>query len=214
MRPLSDHLPKPLLEVRGRALIEHVIDRLRNAGIRDLVINHAWLGAHIVEHLGDGARLGVRIAYSPEPPDALETGGGILNALPLLGDDPFIVCNADVWCDFDFRRLHLSGTDLCHLVLVPNPPQHPRGDFHLDGGRVLANGEPRLTFAGIGLYRSELFHDRSPGRFPLPPLLTAAMAQGRVSGQSHLGDWDDVGTPERLDALRRRLDTADPAPTG
>jgi MurNAc alpha-1-phosphate uridylyltransferase len=208
MRPLSDHTPKPLLPLRGRPLVEHVIARLRNAGIRDLVVNHAWLGERIVQALGDGRRLGVRVRYSAEPPGALDTGGGIRRALPLLGDAPFAVCNADVWCDFDFRRLRLAPEDLCHLVLVPNPPHHPDGDFHLHHDRVQARGDPLLTFSGIGLYRPSLFLRRAPGRFPLAPLLREAMALGRVSGQCHRGCWNDVGTPARLAELEARGDAS------
>jgi MurNAc alpha-1-phosphate uridylyltransferase len=201
MRPLTDRTPKPLLRVAGRALIEHVILRLHRAGIRDLVINHAWLGEQIVDALGDGQRLGVRIRYSPEPAGALDTGGGIHQALPLLGPGPFVVCNADVWCDYDFARLRLDPGSLCHLVLVANPPHHPRGDFRLEDGRVAGGGSPRLTFSGIGMYRPELFSARQPGRYPLAPLLREAMARGGVTGELHPGCWSDVGTPERLAAI-------------
>ena len=201
MGALTAHTPKPLLEVRGRSLIEHVIARLAAAGIDELVINHAWLGEQILERLGDGHAHGVRIRYSAEPVGALDTGGGIRRALPLLGAEPFVVCNADVWCDYDLSRLTLAAPDLCHLVLVANPTQHPRGDFHLRDGRVAADGEPRLTFSGIGVYRPQLFLRRPEGRFPLAPLLREAMAENAVSGEFHDGCWSDVGTPRRLAAL-------------
>ena len=205
MRPLTDHTPKPLLEVGGRALIVHVINALRAAGISQLVINHAWHGEQLVAALGDGSAHGVDISWSPEPNGALDTGGGIRNALPLLGDDPFIVCNGDVWSDFDFARLRREPAGLAHLVLVDNPAQHPRGDFVLDGGTVHNREGARLTFAGIGVYRPALFEEPHPRRFPLAPLLREAMARGLVSGEHHRGRWCDAGTPERLQALRASL---------
>ncbi len=211
MRPLTDACPKPLLEVAGRALIEHQLARLREAGFTELVINTGHLGAMLPARLGDGARLGVTIAWSSEPPEALETGGGIHRALPLLGDAPFVLVNGDVWTDVDFARLHgvLADGDLAHLVLVDNPPQHPRGDFALDGaGRVAEGGASRLTYSGIAVLSPALFANCAPGRFPLAPLLRRAMAAARVSGEHHRGEWRDIGTPERLReldaALRRR----------
>jgi len=204
MRPLTDHTPKPLLEAGGRPLIGHHLAALARAGVREVVVNHAHLGAQIESALGDGGAYGLRIRYSPEEV-ALETGGGIFRALPLLGPDPFIVVNGDVWTDFDLARLRLAGTDLAHLVLVHNPPHHAAGDFVLDGDRVRDGGGPRLTFSGIGVYRPALFDGCAPGRFPVAPLLRAAMAAGRVSGEHHRGRWVDVGTPERLAALDREL---------
>lgn len=204
MRPLTDHTPKPLLEVGGKALIVHQIERLAGAGIRDIVINHAHLGAHIEAALGDGSTFGVRIRYSPEP-HGLETGGGIFKALPLLGPEPFLVVNGDVWSDVDLGRLRLAEGDLAHLVLADNPPHHPEGDFVLRGTRVLADGAPRLTFTGLGLYHPALFAGCTPGVFPLAPLLRQAMAAGRVSGEHHRGLWFDIGTPERLADLDQRL---------
>lgn len=200
MRPLTDHTPKPLLEAGGKPLIQHHIERLAAAGIHDLVINHAHLGEQIEARLGDGRIFGVRIRYSPEE-TALETGGGIHRALPLLGDAPFLVINGDIWCDLDPGALHLDDWDLAHLVLVANPSHHPRGDFALSAGRVQTDGPERLTFSGIGVYRPELFTDCHPGAFPLAPLLRAAMRDGRVGGQFHGGQWLDIGTPERLRAL-------------
>lgn len=204
MRPLTDRVPKPLLEAGGQPLIGHHLAALARAGVRDVVINHAHLGAKIEAALGDGAAYRLRIRYSPEEA-ALETGGGIFRALPLLGPAPFIVVNGDVWTDFDPARLHLAESDLAHLVLVDNPTHHPAGDFVLEGDRVRDAGGPRLTFGGLGVYRPTLFDGCAPGRFPLAPLLRSAMATGRVGGEHHRGLWVDVGTPERLAALDRAL---------
>ena len=209
MRPLTDHLPKPLLKVGGKALIEHRIESLAAAGFRDLVINHAHLGAQIEAYLGSGERYGVRITWSREPDGALETGGGIFQALPMLEGEAFLVVNADVWTDYPFARLakpvSITSSSLAHLVLVDNPPEHPQGDFVLRDARVLAEGTPRLTFSGIGVYHRDLFRDCRPGRFPLAPLLRTAMEQGRVSGEHYTGAWRDIGTPERLNELDRML---------
>ena len=207
MRPLTDRTPKPLLPVAGRPLIVWHLERLARAGITDIVINHAHLPDQIEALLDDGSAWGVRIAYSPEPPGALETAGGIANALPLLGQAPFLVVNGDIYCEFDFARLPpLADSDLAHLVLVANPPQHPAGDFALAGGRVLADGPARLTFAGIGLYRPELFAGLPAGQLAkLAPLLRQAMAEGKVGGETYAGPWEDVGTPERLTELDARL---------
>ncbi len=205
MRPLSDSVPKPLLEAGGKPLIAHLIERLARAGIRDLVINHSHLGEQVERYLGDGRRYGVRIAYSHEAGGGLETGGGIFKALPLINTDPFLVVNGDIWTDYPFERLPARIAGSAHLVLVDNPPQHPRGDFALRDGRVHAEGEPRLTFSGIGLYARALFAQCQPGKFPLAPLLRAAMAQGQVSGERYAGDWRDIGTPQRLEELDREL---------
>jgi len=208
MRPLTDHTPKPLLLARGKPLIEHQIERLASAGFRDLVINHAHLGNQIESTLGNGAHLGVHIRYSAEGEGrALETGGGIFKALPLLGPDPFLVVNGDIWSDLVLNTLSLAANDLAHLVLVANPSHHQGGDFALAGGRVRADGAPRFTFGGIGLYRPELFSGCEGGAFPLAPLLRTAMAADRISGQLHSGHWYDIGTPERLAALDRWLTT-------
>jgi MurNAc alpha-1-phosphate uridylyltransferase len=204
MRPLTDHTPKPLLPAGGKPLIVHHIERLAAAGLTDLVINHAHLGAQIEAALGDGGQYGVRIRYSPED-KALETGGGIFRALARLGPDPFLVINGDVWTDIDLASLGLAPGDLAHLVLVDNPAHHPTGDFALANGRVFAMGEPRLTFSGVGIYRPELFEDCTPGAFPLAPLLRSAMARGLVSGNHHQGIWIDIGTPQRLADLDRML---------
>jgi len=205
MRPLTDHTPKPLLRVAGYALIEHHIEALARAGIRELVVNHAHLGAQLIAALGDGSDYGVHIAYSAEPPGALETGGGILNALPLLGDASFVVINSDIWTDFDFASLPRQPEGLAHLVLVDNPAHHPQGDFALEDGRVRDAGPVRLTFSGIGVYRPALFAESPVGPFPLAPLLRRAIAAGQVSGERYAGAWFDIGTPERLADVNRRV---------
>jgi MurNAc alpha-1-phosphate uridylyltransferase len=212
MRPLTDRTPKPLLPVAGKPLIVWHLERLAKAGIRDIVINHAHLGDQIEALLDDGGAWGVSIHYSEEPPGALETAGGIANALPLLGAEPFLVVNGDIWCDWDPRCAGhpLAADDLAHLVLTANPAHHPAGDFALANGRVGIDGPTKLTFTGIGVYRPALFAGLARGRqAKLAPLLRAAMVAGNVSGELHAGRWVDVGTPERLvvlDAdLRARL---------
>jgi len=205
MRPLTDHTPKALLKAGGRALIDYRIESLAAAGFRDLVINHAHLGAQIEAHLGNGERYGVRITWSREPDAALETGGGIFQALARLDDENFLVVNADIWTDYPFARLAAPIAGLAHLVLVDNPPQHPQGDFVLRDSRVQAEGTPRLTFSGIGVYHRDLFRGCRPGRFPLAPLLRHAMESGQVSGEHYTGAWRDIGTPERLAELDRAL---------
>lgn len=205
MRSLTDALPKPLLPVGGAPLIEHQIRRLVAAGCRDIVINTAYLGDLIEAHLGDGARLGARLRYSRETAGALETGGGIRQALPLLDGAPFLVVNADVWSDVDYTQLALPAGMCGHLVLVPNPAHHAAGDFALNAGLLRTPAtDPTaatFTFAGIAIYRPSFFADLAPGRFPLAPLLRAAAAAGRLSGELHLGVWIDVGTPARLAAV-------------
>ena len=211
MRPLTDEVPKPLIPAGGKPLITHLIGALVDAGYRDLVINHSYLGAAIERALGDGARFGARIAYSPEPDGALETGGGIHRALPLLGE-AFLVVNGDVWTDYPFARLARPPRGLAHLVLVDNPPHHLAGDFVLRDENVEENGGARLTFAGIGVYRAALFANREAGRFPLAPLLRDAIASHQVTGEHYRGRWLDVGTPERLRTLDRILADAPGAP--
>jgi MurNAc alpha-1-phosphate uridylyltransferase len=198
MRPLTDRVPKPLLPVAGRPLVVHHLERLAAAGFREVIINHAHLGDLIEQALGDGARLGVSIRYSPERPAALGTGGGIRNALPLIGSDPFLVVNGDVWTDLPLAPLRHPPRGLAHVVLVPNPPHHPRGDFHLEGGQVTEGAGERLTFSGIGVYRPGLFADHAPGVFALGPLIREAAGLGQVTGERHDGVWFDVGTPGRL----------------
>ncbi len=211
MRPLTDETPKPLLRAGGKPLIVWHIEALVRAGIRDIVINHAHLGHRLEAFLGDGARFGAAIRYSPEG-EALETAGGIANALPLLGEEPFAVINGDIACDFDCARLIRAASTLrdqgalAHLVLVPNPPHHPQGDFALHDGRVAERGEPMFTFSGIGLYAPALFAGIARGaKAKLAPLLRAAMPGGKVSGELHAGRWMDVGTPARLAELDRLL---------
>lgn len=206
MRPLTDHTPKPLLPVAGRPLIAHHLEALRAAGIGEIVINTGHLGDQLPAALGDGREWGVRIAWSPEPPEALETGGGIFQALPLLGSEPFLVVNGDVWTDYPFARLPVVPAGLAHLVLVSNPPHHLDGDFALAAdGTVGERGGPRLTFSGISVLRPELFAGCASGRFPLGPLLRRAMAVGQVSGERYAGGWRDIGTPQRLAELDREL---------
>lgn len=209
MRPLTDTTPKPLLEAGGKPLIVHQITALVAAGYSDIVINHAHLGERLVAALGNGARFGAHIVYSAEPPGALETGGGIFQALDRLGGPAFVVVNGDIWTDYPYARLLREPAGLAHLVLVDNPPHHPAGDFVLRDGLVgegVGEGEtPRLTFSGIGVYRPGLFAGCRPGAFPLAPLLRAAMAQGLVSGEHYTGRWVDVGTPARLAELDRQL---------
>ena len=208
MRPLTDTRPKPLLEVGGQPLIAWHLQALARAGVREVVINVAWLGDLIRQALGDGSEFGVNIQYSPEPWPALETGGGIFQALPLLGPEPFLVVNGDTWTDIDLARLQLGPGADAHLVLVPNPPQHPRGDFVLQGGRIIDGEGPRLTYSGIGVYSPTLFDGCQPGRFALLPLLQKAIRAGRLAGHMHTGQWHDIGTPERLAALDARLSAA------
>ncbi len=203
MRPLTDATPKSLLPAGGKPVIVWLLERLAAAGFRDLVLNHAELGWMIEAALGDGARFGVRIQYSPEA-EALETAGGIANALPLLGDAPFLAVNADLHTDFPFERLRtaLAGEVLAHLVLVDNPPHHPGGDFALADGSIANAGAPMLTFSGIGVYRPALFAAVARGtRARLAPLLREAAARGRVTGERFPGRWLDIGTPDRLAAL-------------
>ena len=214
MLPLTATTPKPLLKAGAHSLIEWQILKLAKAGFRDLVINIHHLGEQIPAALGDGSRFGVSIQYSVET-ELLETAGGIIKALPLLGDDAFVVVNSDIWTDYDFVRLHNAATPgvLAHLVLVPNAPHHPAGDFHLHAsGRVSDNCQPKVTFSGISVLHPQLFAGQSVQRMPLSPLLREAMATQQVSGEYFTGEWQDIGSPERLKALECRLSNTDPAP--
>jgi MurNAc alpha-1-phosphate uridylyltransferase len=205
LRPITDTLPKPLVAVAGKPLIVYHLEALAKAGVRDVVINLSWLGEKIRAALGDGSRYGVRIAYSEEGPVPLETGGGIHRALPLLGPDPFLVVNADVWTDIDFSRvLRLEGGAEARLLLAPNPPHHPRGDFALEGDFVVEREADRFTYTGIGMYRPEFFAGCAPGKFPLLPLLKRAIAVRRLRGDLYRGEWLDIGSPERLAWLDAR----------
>ncbi|HEU4709796.1 MAG TPA: nucleotidyltransferase family protein [Methylophilaceae bacterium] len=207
MRPLTDHTPKPLLSVGGKPLIVWHIENLAKAGFRDIVINHAHLGNQIEAALGDGSEWNVSIRYSPEG-TALETAGGIAKALPLLGDEPFLVVNGDVFIDMDFAPLAhaLPEGKLARLVMVDNPPQHPQGDFVFHNGKLDLEGEPKRTFSGVAVYHPALFADIPRGQVAkLAPLLQQAIAQGLASAEHYHGVWHDVGTPERLYELDRQL---------
>jgi MurNAc alpha-1-phosphate uridylyltransferase len=201
LRPLTDHTPKPLLLVRGKALIVWHLEALGRAGVREVVINLSWLGASIRQGLGSGKQFGLQIQYSEEPEGALEVGGGIYRALPLLGSAPFLVINGDTYTDLDFAKLVIPPAALAHLVMVANPEHHPGGDFTLCGHEVSAGNGPRLTYSGIGVFRPELFANCAAGRFPLLPLLQGAIAARRLSGERYDGHWTDVGSVQRLTAL-------------
>ena len=205
LRPITDSLPKPLVEVAGKPLIVYHLEALARAGVTDVVVNLSWLGEKIRTALEDGSRYGVRIAYSEEGPVPLETGGGIHRALPLLGPEPFLVVNSDVWTDLDFSQLPAleEASDAC-LVLAPNPPHHARGDFGLEGDFVVARDADRFTYTGIGVYRPELFAGCTAGKFPLLPLLQRAIAARRLRGEVYRGEWLDIGSPDRLAWLDAR----------
>lgn len=219
MRPLTDSTPKPLLEAGGKPLIAWHLEKLAACGIRKVVINTSWLAQQFPLRLGNGDRWGLRIAYSHEGPTPLETGGGMLHALPLLGDDaPFLLVNGDIWTDYDFARLPKAPRGLAHLVMVDRPGYATHGDFALgDDGLVASDGESHLTYAGIGVYRPQLLCDwqkvgdtavipeSAPPRFTLAPILRARMADGLITGEHHRGRWTDVGTPERLAQLETSL---------
>ncbi len=201
MRPLTDKLPKPLLSVQGRSLLEYHLIALAKAGVEQVVINHAWLGGKIEAAIGDGKQYGLRVYYSAEPSGGLETGGGILKALPLLGDVPFIVVNGDVWCDYPFSRLPKQLTGLVHLVMVNNPSHNVEGDFFLNDGQIVQQGDMTLTYSGIAVFHPHFFVNCEPGKFPLAPLFRRCIASGEMSGEYYEGEWCDVGTPERLKKL-------------
>ncbi|HEN8712031.1 MULTISPECIES: N-acetylmuramate alpha-1-phosphate uridylyltransferase MurU [Pseudomonas] len=206
MRPLTLHTPKPLLSVAGQPLIEYHLRALAAAGFTEVVINHAWLGQQIEDHLGDGSRFGLSIRYSPEG-EPLETGGGIFQALPLLGDAPFLLVNGDVWTDYPFACLRAPLQGLAHLVLVDNPGHHGRGDFRLQGGQVVDGDDApgTLTFSGLSVLHPDLFAGCQAGAFKLAPLLRQAMSAGKVTGEHYRGAWVDVGTQERLAEAERLI---------
>ncbi|HWU78191.1 MAG TPA: nucleotidyltransferase family protein [Rhodanobacter sp.] len=225
MRPLTDHTPKPLLPVGGKPLIEWHLEKLASAGVHYVVINTSHLAEQFPASLGDGSRWGLRIRYAYEGPDPLETGGGMLNALPLLGAEPFIAISGDVWCDADLDCLPMVPAGLAHLLMVDNPPHHAEGDFALDEHGVLhASGEPKLTFSGIGVFRPEFLHDwqtmvearsaasTAPASFKLRPILNHAISRHAVTGTRHDGLWTDVGTPARLADIDACLRIADHHP--
>ena len=219
MRPLTDKMPKSMLEVSGKPLIQYHVENLVQAGIVDIVINHALFGEQIEAHLKDGKSLGASINYSAEGDKPLEIAGGIVKALPLLGDKPFVTVNADIWTDFPFQSLRREGdgesddsvnhqvndqaNNLAHIILVNNPEHNPDGDFALSDGKVLNQGEPMLTFSGISVFSFEFFKGCSSGSAPLAPMLRQASSQGRVTGSHYQGRWQDIGTPERLSNLRQ-----------
>ena len=204
MRPLTDNLPKPLLKVAGKMLIEYHLEKLKAAQVTEVVINHAWLGEKIEQALGNGSRYGLTIRYSPEV-EALETAGGIINALPLLIDErnnEFIVINGDIFCDYELSNLPSSLSGLAHLLLVENPEHHLQGDFALtNSGLLEQTGENKQTFSGIGVYHADLFKDYPKGKLALAPILRKAMDQQQVTGEFYQGIWHDIGTPERLSEL-------------
>lgn len=206
MRPLTDSTPKPLLQAGGEPLIVHTMHRLAAAGITELVINVSHLGDQIETFLGDGSRWGVNIEYSREPV-ALETAGGIVNALPMLGKEPFLLVNGDIWTDFDFSPLTNKSLaeSLGHLVMVNNPAHHAEGDFFLDKGKLSADKGERLTYSGIGLFSPVLFADLAAGKRPLGPVLRQAISDSQLTGEKYSGEWVDVGTPQRLRQLDKRL---------
>lgn len=203
LRPITDTVPKPLVEVQGTSLLERHLHRVARAGLRRVVINLGWHGEKIAERIGSGNEFDVDVVYSPEYDEILETGGGVRRALPMLGEDPFWVLNGDILTDFELRDIELDDETLGHLILVPTPDYRPSGDFNLVDGRVQRGDSPTLTFAGLAVYRSEFVAHRPVERFSLAPLLFEAADAGRLTGEIHSGIWADVGTPERLDALNR-----------
>jgi N-acetyl-alpha-D-muramate 1-phosphate uridylyltransferase len=205
MRPLTDHTPKPLLEAGGKSLIEHHLLNLKRAGIREIIINLAWLGQRVRDRLGDGKSYGLNIQYSDESGSALETAGGIIHALPLLGKEAFLVINGDIWTDYSLMDLAIGNDALAHLVMIDNPPHHPQGDFALHGNRLQLQGGPKLTYSGIGVYRPALFASYAPGKRALLEVLQAGIAQHKIEGEHYRGRWSDIGTPERLQELQREL---------
>ena len=207
LKPHTDTTPKPLVEVRGKPLMVHHLERLRDAGFTQIYINTSWLADKLHAVLGDGSRYGVHIHFSYEGPEPLETGGGIFRLLPELGRDPFLLVNGDVFTDLPFETLkhRLKSDALAHLVMVPNPAHHPRGDFHLSpAGHLRMAGEPKLTYSGIGVYKAALFKDCRAGKFPLLPLLKEAMRLEALTGEAYGGLWSDVGTPESLESLNQQ----------
>jgi MurNAc alpha-1-phosphate uridylyltransferase len=201
LRPLTDTIPKPLIEVAGKPLLEHHLQALSDAGFTEIVINQGHLGDMFPAVIGDGSRWGIRIHWSDEQPAVLETGGGIHKALPLLGPSPFLVLNGDIWTDYPFKRLRAVKCEWAHLVMVPNPADKPEGDFALMNGRIRDLAAGKKTFSGIAVYHPRLFHGCREGRFSVVPLLRAAMEEHLVTGELYDGRWVDIGTPERLSSL-------------
>ncbi len=203
MRPLTDRTPKPLLQAGKHRLIEYHLFKLASAGFREIVINVAWLGQQIIDTLGDGSRYGLNIVYSDEGEQALETGGGIFNALPLLGNQPFLVINGDIWTDYPYERLknhRLAG--IAHLVLVDNPEHNRDGDFYYSDGKLVESGEKKYTFSGIGVYSAPFFEHQTGGAFPLAPMIRNYLKRNMVTGELYPGTWKDIGTIERLAEIK------------
>ena len=203
-------IPKPLLKAGELRLIEYSIIALVEAGVDEIIINTAYLPEQFPQLLGNGSNYGVNLVYSPEPAGGLETAGGIINALPLLGDKPFLVVNGDIWTDYPLKplsKMTLADNVLCHLILVNNPPHHPDGDFALDAGLVQAEGEPKYTYSGIGLYHPALFAGLAVQRYRLKPVFLAAMSKQQISGEHYQGQWSDIGTVQRLQQLDEQLKT-------
>jgi len=206
MRPLTDTIPKPLLEVNGKPLIVWHIERLAKSGFKEIIINVAHLGYKIIEALGDGSKWGVKIVYSDEQNEgALESAGGIVKALALLGSEPFLVVNADIWTDFNFNASFNLGDDLAHLILVKNPEHNLGGDFGLVSNRVLSDADEKYTFSGIGYYKPQIFKHLNYGKNALAPVLRDLMRQNVVSGELLSGSWTDVGTPKRLEEINKNI---------
>ena len=201
LRPLTDNIPKSLVEVHGESLLERHLENVKQAGVTTVVLNLGWLGDQIVERIGSGERYGLDVIYSQEGDDILETGGGIHNALPHLGPDPFLVVNADILTDMPVSNLQLSDSALGHLMMVPTPEYREQGDFDIVDGLIRNGSNPALTFSGIAVYRPEFFDGCEAGRFPLAPMLREAADRGQLTGSLYEGLWADVGTPERLAAL-------------
>ena len=206
MMPLTKDIPKPLIEVKNIALIEYSINALKKAYITEIVINISYLGGQIKSHLGDGTKFGVKLSYSDESANALETAGGIIKALPMLGNKPFIVINCDVLCDYDISQLKLPISSLAHLVLINNPMHNPTGDFSLTNDQIVEVDNQSYTFSGVGIYHPDFFknHIHSQGKLPLYSLLKEALAANQLTGELYQGYWQDVGTPERLEQANTR----------
>ena len=205
LRPLTDTIPKALVEIAGESLLERHLRMLARAGIKNVVINLDWLGEQIIDRIGEGQRFGLQVTYSPEFDGVLETAGGIHRALPMLGSKPFWVVNADVYTDMDLPEIHLAGDYLAHTLLVPTPEFKSHGDFDLKNGELVNSKQPRLTFSGIALYRPEFFRQMTPGRAPLAPLLRDGADSAQISASMLEGVWEDIGTPDRLERVRRQL---------
>ena len=204
MRPLTDSVPKPLLQIDEHCLIEHHLFNLRDAGFTEVIINVAWLGQQIIDKLGSGDKYGVKLVFSNEGDQALETAGGIFNALPLLGEAPFLVINGDIWTDYPLQSLCSHRlTTKAHLVLVNNPPHHPQGDFSIAGNLLQENVQQKYTFSGIGVYSAEFFQQSSNGKYPLAPMIRQFISQQQISGELYQGEWWDIGTPQRLQQLQQ-----------